>query len=94
MKRLRAAEVDRRLRALPGWHREGRQLRCVFEFRDFPRAIRWVNRVARLAEVAGHHPDLLIEYNRVTVTLTTHDAGGLTSKDLALAAELAGLPTA
>jgi 4a-hydroxytetrahydrobiopterin dehydratase len=58
----------------------------TFQFQDFVAALRFVNRVADLAERAGHHPDIDIRYNRVRLGLTTHDAGGLTGKDFELAA--------
>ena len=57
----------------------------TFEFKDFPAAIKFVAAVAALAEQAWHHPDIDIRWNKVTLTLSTHDAGGLTEKDFALA---------
>lgn len=74
--------------ALPDWTRRGRAIRRTFEFPDFKAAIRFVNGVARLAEKAWHHPDIDIRWNRVTLTLTTHDAGGLTVKDAEVAASI------
>ena len=59
-----------------------------FEFSDFITAMRFVNRVARLAEAANHHPDIAINYNRVRLALTTHDEGGLTMKDFKLAGKV------
>ena len=56
-----------------------------FEFSDFAEAMRFVNKVARLAESANHHPDITINYNRVKLALTTHDEGGLTMRDFNLA---------
>jgi 4a-hydroxytetrahydrobiopterin dehydratase len=57
----------------------------AFEFKDFPAAVKFVDAVAGLAEQAWHHPDIDIRWNKVTLTLTTHDAGGLTQKDFDLA---------
>ena len=85
---LSEAEVQEGLAALPGWElREGR-LRRQFQFRTFLRAIAFVNSVAYLSESAGHHPDITINYNKVTLRLITHGKGGLTDCDFALAAEI------
>ncbi|HAG85368.1 MAG TPA: 4a-hydroxytetrahydrobiopterin dehydratase, partial [Cyanobacteria bacterium UBA12227] len=70
---------------LVGWTVDGKELRLTRKFKDFVDAIAFVNKLVEPAEAAGHHPDLAISYNQVTVTLTTHDAGGLTSKDFDLA---------
>lgn len=72
---------------LPEWTRDGETLRRTFEFGDFVEAMGFVTQVALLAEKARHHPDVDIRWNRVTLALTTHDAGGLTDKDTALAAK-------
>jgi 4a-hydroxytetrahydrobiopterin dehydratase len=87
-----AAEVAAHLTALPAWQLEDGQLVRTFQFPDFLAALRFVNRVAVLAEEAGHHPDIDIRYNRVRLGLTTHDAGGLTTKDFELAASIDKLP--
>lgn len=89
MSLLPDGEVDARLRALPGWTREGRRIRRTFTFDGFKEAITFVNRVAELAERQDHHPDILVEYRKVTLTLTSHDAGGLTARDLRLAEAIA-----
>jgi 4a-hydroxytetrahydrobiopterin dehydratase len=79
-------EVARsRLAQLPGWQIESGELVRTFEFKDFVAALRFVNQIADLAEKAGHHPDIDIRYNRVRLSLITHDAGGLTEKDFQLA---------
>jgi 4a-hydroxytetrahydrobiopterin dehydratase len=57
----------------------------MFEFKDFPNALEFVNAVAKIAEIAQHHPDINIRWNKVTLTLSTHDAGGMTEKDFKLA---------
>jgi 4a-hydroxytetrahydrobiopterin dehydratase len=85
---LSEAEIQGRLPSLPGWElREGR-LRKRFQFRTFLRALAFVNSVAYLAESAGHHPDITINYNRVTLRLVTHAIGALSERDFALAAEI------
>jgi 4a-hydroxytetrahydrobiopterin dehydratase len=83
--RLDEAAIAEALRRAPGWQRAGDVIRRRFEFRDFQQALAFVNRVGALAEAAGHHPDIDVRYNVVTLALTTHDAGGLTAKDFDLA---------
>lgn len=78
--------VSDRLKSLPGWQLEGKEIVRTFEFADFVSAMRFVNAVAERAEGAGHHPDIDIRYNKVKLALTSHDAGGLTENDLRLAA--------
>lgn len=85
MSRLGEADIAAGLRRLSAWTRAGEALARTYRFRDFREAIAFVNRVADIAERAGHHPDIAIRYNVVTLTLTTHDAGGLTAQDFALA---------
>lgn len=72
----------------PEWTIEGGSITRTFKFGDFPAAIGFVTQLAILAEKVFHHPDIDIRYNRVTVTLTTHDQGGLTERDTALAARI------
>jgi 4a-hydroxytetrahydrobiopterin dehydratase len=74
------------LAAHPGWRAEGKAILRTYELPSSLEAIRFVNRVAEAAEQANHHPDIDIRYRRVTLLLTTHDAGGLTANDTALAA--------
>jgi 4a-hydroxytetrahydrobiopterin dehydratase len=81
-------EVKARLKALPGWEREGDEIEKKFRFADFKASMAFVNRVAGLAEAADHHPDISIKYNRVKLTLSTHSEGGVTEKDFALVAQL------
>jgi 4a-hydroxytetrahydrobiopterin dehydratase len=83
--RLGEDEIRARLAGVPGWERAGEAIRRLYAFRDFREAIGFVNRVAGLADAADHHPDILIEYSKVTLTLATHDAGGITERDFALA---------
>lgn len=87
---LPESEIVRRLAQLPGWERHGREIRRTFTFGDFKGALAFVNRVAALAEGMDHHPDIDIRYSRVTLGLTTHDAGGLTERDFELAARIEG----
>lgn len=82
---LTDAEIQEQAKLLEGWTLEGKKLQRTFKFKDFVEAIAFINKIVEPAETAGHHPDLTISYNKVTVTLTTHDAGGLTSNDFALA---------
>jgi 4a-hydroxytetrahydrobiopterin dehydratase len=69
----------------PQWQRNGEVISRTFQFKDFPAAMEFVNAVALAAEQVQHHPDIDIRWNKVTLALTTHDAGGLTEKDFALA---------
>ncbi len=86
MARLSAAEIDRNLQTLSGWTRTGDAIRKQYEFAGFPEAVAFVGRLVPLAEAADHHPDVLINYRRVTLTYSTHSEGGLTAKDFAGAA--------
>lgn len=88
MKRLTPSDLDTLHTVIPGWTVEGEQLRKEFRFKTFRRAMQFVNAVAELATEARHHPDILVQYNRVTLTLTTHDVNGLTDQDLSFAREV------
>ena len=83
--RLSPEEARTRLAGLKGWELQGDAIRRRYQFKDFKESMAFVNRVAELAERADHHPDILIEYNKVALTLSSHDAGGLTERDFALA---------
>jgi len=87
MPALSAEDVQSRLAQLPGWATEDDSIVKEFRFQGFRDAIAFVVRLGMAAEVANHHPDLDIRYNRVRVVLSTHSEGGITEKDLALAAE-------
>ncbi|HUQ20537.1 MAG TPA: 4a-hydroxytetrahydrobiopterin dehydratase [Gemmatimonadaceae bacterium] len=78
-------EIQRDLGALPGWSRKGSAIVKTYQFRSFSEGISFVDRVAELAEAAGHHPDIDIRYTKITCSLSTHDSGGITQKDLDLA---------
>lgn len=84
---LSTEEVTQRLTALPGWRVEGTAITKTYTLADFPHAVGFVVRIGMFAEAAWHHPDLTINWNRVGVTLSTHDEGGLTEKDFDLAAK-------
>lgn len=86
MNPLSAPDIKSALTTIPAWKRTGKTIARMFEFEDFPAALKFVNAVAKAAEKAGHHPDIDIRWDKVTLRLTTHDAGGLTAKDFALAA--------
>jgi len=88
--RLDEAGIGDALQRTPGWARAGAEIRRTYRFRDFREALAFVNRVGGLAEAAGHHPDIDIRYNTVTLALTTHDAGGLSPKDFELARAVDG----
>lgn len=85
MAKLNAIEIKAALVGTPEWRKKKSTISRAYEFKDFPSAIRFVNKVAAFAEQAWHHPDIDIRWNKVTLTLTTHDEGGLTDKDFALA---------
>ncbi|HXX31165.1 MAG TPA: 4a-hydroxytetrahydrobiopterin dehydratase [Myxococcaceae bacterium] len=86
--KLGDAEVQAFLQRAPGWALEGGMLKKTFAFADFRAAMSFVSRVADAAEAADHHPDIDIRYSKVTLALVTHDAGGLTARDTALAAQV------
>jgi 4a-hydroxytetrahydrobiopterin dehydratase len=88
MARLDESDIEQRLRQLHGWERHGDEIRRTYSFPDFKGSMAFVNRVAELAEAADHHPDILVTYSKVTLTLTSHDAGGLTERDFRLAARI------
>ena len=83
--KLSDVEIHRALGALSGWSRRGDALAKTFTFPTFANAIAFVNRVARIADELDHHPDIDIRYTKVTMTLSTHDAGGVTKTDFTLA---------
>ena len=87
-KALAVPVIRKRLGELHGWSLSRGALRCEFVFEGFKQALQFVNRVGDLAEAADHHPDIDIRYSRVRLALSTHDAGGITEKDFALAAAI------
>lgn len=84
-------EIQRRLGALKGWTRRGAAITRTFQFKGFPEATAFVSRIVAPAEAMNHHPDVDVRYNKVTITLSTHDSGGVTENDLALAEKIDGL---
>ena len=88
MDRLAEEAVEECMGGLPEWTLSGDSTQRTFSFDDFKVAIAFVNSLADMAEAANHHPDILIRWNKVTLTLSTHDAGGLTSRDFDLAAKI------
>jgi 4a-hydroxytetrahydrobiopterin dehydratase len=88
---LDVAVVDERLKEGLDWGREGDELVKVHTEKDFASALGFVNRVGELAEAMNHHPDIDIRWNKVTLRLSTHSAGGITANDLDLAAQIDGL---
>ena len=85
MKKLKPTEIKPALAGVSDWKKKGSAITRTYQFKDFPAAIRFVNAVARIAEKAWHHPDIDIRWNKATLTLATHDVGGLTQKDFELA---------
>lgn len=86
MARLSDDVITAKLKGLPGWTRDGDHLQRTFAFPRFMDGIAFVNRVAVHAERLDHHPDIRIEYTKVTLVCSSHDAGGITDRDFALAA--------
>ena len=85
MTKLKTAQIKSALTTVPEWKRSGSVIARTFQFKDFVAAMKFVNRIAKLAEEAWHHPDIDIRWNKVTLALTTHSEGGLTKKDFELA---------
>ena len=85
---LSGTEVAQALHNLPGWHVNGNAIERVFEFPNFVEAMGFVNRVAEAAEAVNHHPDITINYNKVKLSLTSHDSGGVTQRDLRMAGKV------
>jgi 4a-hydroxytetrahydrobiopterin dehydratase len=85
---LSQEDARARLGQLPGWQLAGDRIRRVYRFDGFPGAMAFVNRVAEIAEMLDHHPDILIEYDKVTLTSWSHDVRGLTARDFRLAARI------
>ncbi len=82
------SEIDLALQTLPGWARRDDAIERVLQFADFVAAMKLVNAIADAAEAANHHPDILISYNRVTLTLVSHDSGGVTQRDIRMAGKI------
>ena len=85
-------DIGTELASLPGWNRAGDSITRQVTLDDFRAAMLYAGAVAYLAEKANHHPDVLIQWNKVTLTLSTHSAGGLTGADFSLASQISALP--
>lgn len=82
---LEGDDLDEALKKVPEWDLEKKSITRTIEFEEYNDAIDFVNDLAEIAEEAQHHPDITIRYTKVTLSLTTHDAGGLTEADIELA---------
>lgn len=94
MAKLSDIEIQRGLGSLPGWARKGETLTKSYTFETFPDGIAFVDRVAVLAEEMNHHPDIDIRYTKVHFALSSHDAGGITARDLKLATAIEEMASA
>ena len=92
--KLSESEIASALASAPAWVETGESIQRTVSFKDFKESMAFVIQVAAEAERVDHHPDILIRYNKVTLTLSTHDAGGITLKDFALAAKCDGFVSA
>ena len=88
MPTISEAQIANELKSLPGWEYQDSSLRKLFRFEEFMDGIRFVGRVAEMADAADHHPDMYINYTRVTFTCSTHSEGGVTEKDVRLAKQI------
>jgi 4a-hydroxytetrahydrobiopterin dehydratase len=88
MTRLSKSDVTNQLAHVPGWHVEDDALSKEFTFKTFAGAMKFINQVADIARSSRHHPEIWNSYNRVRLTLTTHDEGGITEKDVAFARDV------
>ena len=91
MKKLSIAEINKNLQNLVGWELFGEEITKTSEFKSFKQSMELVNKVASLAEKLNHHPDIKIEWNKVTLNLSTHSENGLTQKDFELAEQINNL---
>jgi len=94
MEKINATQIQSALATVPDWRRNDEVISRTYQFKDFPAAMKFVNAVAGPAEQAQHHPDVDIRWNKVTLAFTTHDVGGLTEKDFALARQCDALAPA
>jgi len=83
--KLTEEQVKHRLASLPQWSEAGGVIQRTYQFKNFVHAMKFVNDTADLAEQRQHHPDILVRYNKVTLSLSTHDAGGISEKDFEFA---------
>jgi 4a-hydroxytetrahydrobiopterin dehydratase len=85
---LSDGETHQALEQLPGWKQNGKAIERVFPFENFVKAMEFVSQIAEAAEAVNHHPDILINYNKVTLTLISHDSGGVTQRDIKMAGRI------
>ena len=88
MRRFSSEEIQKSLAQIPGWELKTGMIRKTFSFDDYAHAMLFLNAVGYLAEQANHHPDLIVNYKKVTLSLITHDAGGITKNDIDLAKKI------
>ena len=88
---LTEPQISAELATVPAWTRDGTAITTITERKDFRDSLLYLGAVAYLAESANHHPDVAISWNKVTLTLSTHSAGGLTANDFALARQISAL---
>ncbi len=88
MARLNAEQIAQELKSLPGWEFKDNAISKLYRFNEFLDGIKVINQVAQIAEAADHHPDIHINYTRVTFVCSTHSDGGVTGKDIKLAREI------
>ncbi|TVQ32637.1 MAG: 4a-hydroxytetrahydrobiopterin dehydratase [Phycisphaeraceae bacterium] len=87
MQTLTEEQIHEKLDRIPEWSGGSGSIQRTYQFKDFVASMAFVNQIADAAEASEHHPDILIRYNKVTLTLSTHDAGGVTEKDFDLASK-------
>ncbi len=93
MTKLNETQIQAQLAQLAGWRlNDAGEITKTYAFSGFPQSLMFATAVGVLAEAAQHHPDIVIKWNKVTLALTTHDAGGLTEKDFDLARQIDALP--
>ena len=88
MAKLTPDQINDQLKALPGWAFKDNAISKLFRFKQFLDGIHFIDQVAVMAEAADHHPDIFVNYVRVTFTCSTHDQGGVTDKDFRLATQI------
>lgn len=89
--RLTDGQIEKAISEIPEWSHVGDTIQRTYAFANFVESMTFVGKVAREAEASQHHPDIMIRYNKVTLTLSTHDSGGITIKDFTLAKKADGL---
>jgi 4a-hydroxytetrahydrobiopterin dehydratase len=86
--KLTSDQINEKMESVPGWELSGNEISKLYHFEDFGKAMKFVNGVAHESENMDHHPDIVINYNRVNLILSTHSEGGLTEKDFNLAQKI------